>query len=145
MIPIPPSSVHPLMCGLIGIIVGRRAPLAFFPALLLQALLFQHGGITTLGANTLMLSISSILSAIIFYNWKSDNVLLKGMVVGALSVIFVVLVLSVLLMTGGSFAKETFIAIFVSHSVVMAVEAVITGFAVKLMMKARPDWFKRNL
>ena len=49
MIPIPPSSVHPLMCGLIGIIVGRRAPLAFFPALLLQALLFQHGGITTLG------------------------------------------------------------------------------------------------
>ena len=145
MIPIPPSSVHPLMCGLIGIIVGRRAPLAFFPALLLQALLFQHGGSTTLGANTLMLSISSILSAIIFYNWKSDNVLLKGMVIGALSVIFVVLVLSVLLMTGGSFAKETFIAIFVSHSVVMAVEAVITGFAVKLMMKARPDWFKRNL
>ena len=64
MIPIPPSSVHPLMCGLIGIIVGRRAPLAFFPALLLQALLFQHGGITTLGANTLMLSISSILSTV---------------------------------------------------------------------------------
>ena len=122
MIPIPPSSVHPLMCGLIGIILGRRSPLAFFPALLLQALFFQ-------------------LSWLIFYKWKSKNILLKGMTTGALSVIFVVLVLSALLLTGGKFAKETFIALFVSHSVIMAVEAVLTGFAVRLMLKAKPDWF----
>ncbi len=141
MVPIPPSSVHPLMCGLIGIILGKKSPLAFFPALLLQALLFQHGGITTLGANTLMLSVSSMLSSFIFYKWKSNNVLLKGMVIGALSVVFVVLVLSCLLYAGGIFAKETFIALFISHSVIMAVEAVITGFAVKLMVKAKPEWF----
>ncbi len=143
MIPIPPSSVHPLMCGLIGIIVGWKAPLAFFPALLLQALLFQHGGITTLGANTVMLSISSWLSFLIFKKWKTNNVFLKGAVIGALSVIFVVLVLSCLLLTGGKFAKETFIAIFVSHSVIMAVEAVLTGFAVRLILKAKPEWFKQ--
>lgn len=143
MIPIPPSSVHPLMCGLIGIIVGSKAPLAFFPALLLQALLFQHGGITTLGANTLMLSISSWLSFLIFKKWKTNNIFLKGAVIGALSVIFVVLVLSCLLFTGGKFAKETFIALFLSHSVVMAVEAVLTGFAVRLMLKAKPEWFKQ--
>lgn len=142
MIPIPPSSVHPLMCGLIGIVLGKKSPLAFFPALLLQALLFQHGGLTTLGANTLMLSVSSMLSAFIFYKWKSGNVLLKGTVVGALSVIFVVLVLSCLLTAGGKFAKETFIAIFISHFIVMAAEAVITGFAVRLMVKAKPEWFK---
>ena len=43
-IPVPPTSVHPLLCGLIGIILGKKAPWAFFPALLLQALLFRHGG-----------------------------------------------------------------------------------------------------
>ncbi len=144
MIPIPPSSVHPLMCGLIGIIVGWKAPLAFFPALLLQALLFQHGGITTLGANTLMLSISSWLSFLIFKKWKTENVFLKGAVIGALSVVFVVLVLSCLLLTGGKFSKETFIALFVAHSVIMAVEAVLTGFAVRLILKAKPEWFKTN-
>lgn len=143
MIPIPPSSVHPLMCGLIGIIVGRKAPLAFFPALLLQALLFQHGGITTLGANTLMLSISAWLSYLIFDKWKTKNVFLKGSVIGALSVVFVVLVLSCLLLTGGKFAKATFIALFVSHSVIMVVEAVLTGFAVDLILKAKPEWFKK--
>lgn len=141
MIPIPPSSVHPLMCGLIGIILGRKSPLAFFPALLLQAIFFQHGGITTLGANTLMLSVSSMLSWVIFYKWKSKTILLKGMVVGALSVVLVVLVLACLLLTGGKFAKETFIALFISHSLVMAVEAVLTGFAVRLMIKAKPEWF----
>ncbi|MGF7107662.1 CbiM family transporter [Treponema pedis] len=142
MIPIPPSSVHPLMCGLIGIIAGFKAPLAFFPALLLQALLFQHGGITTLGANTLMLSISSYLSFFIFQKWKTKNVFLKGAVIGGLSVIFVVAVLSGLLLTGGKFAKETFIALFISHSVIMLVEAVLTGFAVRLILKAKPEWFK---
>lgn len=88
-----------------------------------------------------MLSVSSMLSWLIFYKWKSKNILLKGMTTGALSVIFVVLVLSALLLTGGKFAKETFIALFVSHSVIMAVEAVLTGFAVRLMLKAKPDWF----
>ena len=122
-------------------ILGRKSPLAFFPALLLQAIFFQHGGITTLGANTLMLSVSSMLSWVIFYKWKSKTILLKGMVVGALSVVLVVLVLSCLLLTGGKFAKETFIALFISHSLVMAVEAVLTGFAVRLMIKAKPEWF----
>ena len=91
-----------------------------------------------------MLSISSWLSFLIFKKWKTENVFLKGAVIGALSVVFVVLVLSCLLLTGGKFSKETFIALFVAHSVIMAVEAVLTGFAVRLILKAKPEWFKTN-
>ena len=61
-IPVGPSSIHPLFAGLLGVVLGRRAPLAIFVGLLLQAVLFQHGGLSTLGANTLMLAIPALLS-----------------------------------------------------------------------------------
>src|SRR6516162_7120099 len=46
-----PTTVHLLLNGLVGVVLGRRAGLAIPVGLLLQALLFQHGGITTLGVN----------------------------------------------------------------------------------------------
>ena len=65
-IPVPPTSVHPLLCGLIGVILGKRAPLAFFPALLLQALLFKHG-VLPHWANTVMLSLPAYLCYLIYH------------------------------------------------------------------------------
>ena len=47
-----PTSVHLLLNGLLGVIVGRRAPLAVLLGLTLQAVLFGHGGFTTIGVNT---------------------------------------------------------------------------------------------
>src|SRR5947208_1498222 len=43
-IPAPPTSVHLLLNGLLGVILGRRLCLAIPVGLLLQALLFGHGG-----------------------------------------------------------------------------------------------------
>src|SRR5258708_4692399 len=39
-----PSSVHLLLNGLVGVILGRRAALAIPAGLLLQAALLSHGG-----------------------------------------------------------------------------------------------------
>lgn len=51
--PIGGVSVHLGLYGLLGILLGRRAvPVVFF-ALLLQALFLQHGGLVSLGVNTL--------------------------------------------------------------------------------------------
>src|SRR5437764_9316541 len=43
-VPAPPGSVHLLLNGLVGIVLGWRAALAIFVGLLLQALLIGHGG-----------------------------------------------------------------------------------------------------
>jgi cobalt/nickel transport system permease protein len=143
-IPVPPTSVHPLLCGLIGILLGRKLALAFVPALLLQALLFRHGGLTTVGANTLLLAIPGYLSYLLFRNLPIKSIALRGGVVGGLSVVMTVVVLIVLLaMTDPRFAQGDFSVariVAVGHLPLVAIEGVLTGFAVKFMEKYKPDW-----
>src|SRR6476646_10225154 len=44
-LPLGAASVHLLLNGLVGVVLGRRGPLALAVGLLLQALLFGHGGL----------------------------------------------------------------------------------------------------
>src|SRR5579884_4562323 len=44
-----PTSVHLLLNGLVGVVLGRRAPLAILIGLTLHAVLLGHGGFTTIG------------------------------------------------------------------------------------------------
>lgn len=65
-IPIPPSSVHFLLNGLLGVVLGYFAPLAILVGLFFQALIVGHGGLTTLGINAVMLGIPALLAHHIF-------------------------------------------------------------------------------
>ena len=60
-VPVGPSSVHLLFSGLLGIMLGPAAFLAVLVALLLQALLFGFGGLTTLGVNTVNIALPGVL------------------------------------------------------------------------------------
>lgn len=51
-IPAGPTTVHLLLGGLMGLVLGPSVFLAVFAALLLQAVMFGFGGLTTLGINT---------------------------------------------------------------------------------------------
>ena len=61
-----PTSVHLLLNGLLGVMLGWRAPLAIAIGLLLQAVLLQHGGFTTLGVSTCVISLPALLAAAAF-------------------------------------------------------------------------------
>jgi cobalt/nickel transport system permease protein len=61
---LPPTSVHLLLNGLVGIVLGLRAALAIPLGVFLQAVLVQHGGFTTLGIN----SCDMVLPAL-FVSW----------------------------------------------------------------------------
>ena len=65
-IKIPPSSTHMSMIGPIGLLLGWSAYPAIFAALLLQAVLFQFGGLVVLGANTASMGTSAVLVYILF-------------------------------------------------------------------------------
>ncbi|MDZ4133332.1 MAG: CbiM family transporter [Dethiobacteria bacterium] len=142
-IPVGPSSIHPLFAGLLGVILGRRAPLAIFVGLLLQAVLFQHGGLTTLGANTLMLAVPALLSYRLFHHMSRRPVLFRGALVGGLSVMITVVILIVLLiLTDSRFGEGVFSVIsilVVGHLPLVAIEAVVTGSALQLIAKAKPE------
>lgn len=65
--PLPGTSVHLLLASLNGIALGSLCFPSIFLALLLQALLLGHGGISTLGVNMLIMSVPAYLSGVIFH------------------------------------------------------------------------------
>jgi ABC-type Co2+ transport system permease subunit len=60
------TSVHLLLNGLVGIVLGRRAILAIVVGLALQAILIGHGGYTSLGVNTCVMTLPAYLAAAMF-------------------------------------------------------------------------------
>ena len=59
-IPVPPASVHLVLVGLMGIMLGWFAMPAILVGLFLQAVLFGHGGLTTLGLNGLIMGLPAL-------------------------------------------------------------------------------------
>lgn len=67
LVPLPgPVHVHLLLNGLLGVVLGRRAALAIPVGLFLQAVLFGHGGYTTLGVNSCVMTLPALLAGGMF-------------------------------------------------------------------------------
>ncbi len=60
-VPIGPSSVHLILNGLMGLLLGWVAFPAILVGLLLQAILFQYGGLTSLGVNTVTMALPAVI------------------------------------------------------------------------------------
>ncbi len=65
-IPLPGTSVHLLLASLNGIALGTLCFPSIFIALLLQALLFGHGGVSSLGVNTVIMALPAYLAGVAF-------------------------------------------------------------------------------
>jgi len=61
-----PTSVHLLLNGLLGVVLGWRAAVAIPVGLFLQAALFNHGGFTTLGVNSCVMVVPALLARLLF-------------------------------------------------------------------------------
>lgn len=61
-----PTSVHLLLAGLVGVLLGWRAPLAILCGTTLQALLVAHGGLSTIGVNTCVQAIPALVAGGLF-------------------------------------------------------------------------------
>ncbi|MDW7674194.1 MAG: cobalt transporter CbiM [Bacillota bacterium] len=75
-IPIPPASVHLTLIGLLGAMLGFYAFPAILIGLFFQAVMFQQGGLTTLGVNATIMGIPALLSFYLFNLFR--GVFLKG-------------------------------------------------------------------
>ena len=67
-IPIPPASVHLVLNGLLGAVLGWYGFPAILVGLLFQAIMFGHGGLTTLGVNAIIMGVPALISAFIFHH-----------------------------------------------------------------------------
>lgn len=147
--PVGPSSVHPLLGGLIGIILGTKSTIAIFIGLLLQAIIFQHGGLTTLGMNTIMVAVPAIVSHKVFSKCVKNkkSLIFSSALAGGLSVILTVVILvGVLFFSSDTYGEGFFSVInilILGHLPLAIGEAVLTAVVINFVYKVRPNVLDR--
>ncbi|MBD3320986.1 MAG: cobalamin biosynthesis protein CbiM [Chitinivibrionales bacterium] len=139
-----PGSVHLVLLGPVGIILGPLCPLAFLTGLLFQAVMFGHGGITTLGVNTAAFSVSALL---VFAGFKASRIIVKrDSVLSVVSGIFSALgvfaaaaiVLGVIYFSETAFAGIA--ALFsLSHAILALGEGAVGGIIVHRLLHIKPE------
>ncbi len=140
-VPMGPTSVHLLLTGLVGILLGPSAFFSILLGLFLQSILFQFGGITALGANAIMMGVPALFAGWLFNVLKGDSLgrcVFAGVISGSLGTALATVFLAVLLASSG----EDFVGVaklaFFAHIPVIFAEAAISGFAVSFLYKVRP-------
>ncbi len=140
-VPVGPSSVHLIMNGIVGILLGWAAFPVILTALVLQSVFFQYGGITTLGVNTLIMAVPAVISYHLFapFLWKNriaSSVAAFGC--GFLSVLLGgVVVAATLIFTGEGFIEVATLVV-VANLPVMVIEGIITVFCINFLKKVMP-------
>jgi cobalt/nickel transport system permease protein len=140
-VPLGPGSVHLLLNGLIGLILGWASFPAILVALLLQSLFFQYGGISALGVNTFNMAIPAVLC---FYLLgpllrKTKHKGLVGFVGGFLAIFLssLFMALSLALTDNGFIATAKIILL--ANLPVMVIEGFITMFCLSFLARVKPE------
>jgi len=148
-IPIGPSSVHLVLNGLMGLLLGWIAFPAILVGLGLQALLFQFGGLTSLGVNTLNMAFPAVVSFYLFrlFNRKYNRYtfIFSGFLCGVIGILGSALLVAISLVTTGEAFLTAAKLIVVAHLPVMIIEGGITAAAVVSLNKVRPELLTRKV
>ncbi len=139
-VPVGVTSVHLLLNGLAGALLGWAVFPALFVALLFQAILFQFGGLTVLGVNTFNMAFPGVVAYYVVKPLLKKESYLYTVVAGVLAafvgVFLAATLLSLeLLSTGSSFTRTAELA-FLAHIPVFTVESVINSFVFLYLKKS---------
>ncbi len=149
-IPVPPTSVHLVLNGLLGAILGYFAFPAILIGLFFQAVMFQHGGLTTLGVNAMIMGLPAIIAHYIFRlrrfgnkesRWKTG---VFGFISGAIAVAMSVSMFVVILLTNipadldvGT-ERAAIYTLAIAHLPLIAIEGFITSLLAVFLQRVRP-------
>ena len=130
-VPVGVTSVHLLLNGLAGALLGWAVFPALFVALLFQALLFQFGGITVLGVNTFNMAFPGVVAYYVvkplLKKGTTGSLIAAGVLAALIGVFLSAAFVSAELMSiGSSFTKTAELA-FLAHIPVAAIEMVINS------------------
>lgn len=149
-IPMPPTSVHLVLNGLLGALLGYYA----FPAILIglsfQAVMFGHGGLTTLGVNVMIMGLPAIAAHYIFRLRKFGNKESRrkagafGFLSGAGAVAMSVAMFVVILLTNlpadldVEIERAAIYTLALAHVPLIFIEGTITALLVLFLQRVRP-------
>jgi len=140
-IPVGPASAHLIMNGMIGLLLGWAAFPAILVALVLQAIFFQFGGITTLGINTLIMALPAVACRYLFAPWlrkPGAATMIGAFGCGSVAVLLSALMTAVALLATEENFTEVASILVVAHVPVMVIEGVVSAFAVSFLIRVQP-------
>lgn len=141
-VPIGPGNAHLVLNGLLGLLLGWVAVPAILTALLLQAVMFQFGGLTVLGVNTVIMAVPAVVCHYAFgplVNRTGRTAALGAFAAGALAVLLsATLVAFFLIFSGEQFLQAAWV-ILAAHVPIMLIEGLMTMFLVAFLKRAKPE------
>lgn len=146
-VPLGPSSVHLLLNGLMGLLLGWMAVPALAVALLLQAVFFGFGGVVVLGVNTMNMALPALICAAVLRpvlrpvsRHASPRALF---LIGALAGGAGVLLTAALVAASLGFSGRPFVpaakALALIYVPLAVVEALITGTILRFLLRVAPE------
>lgn len=142
-VPAGPTSVHLILNGLMGIVLGIRAFPAIFLGVALQTILLGHGGVTVIGENAVNLGGGALVA---FGVWQLRHLthfkkreVVFGALAGAVGVFSSgMFMATALLLTGREFLVQAKLVV-VAHSVIMILEAIVAGTCAGFLARVKPE------
>lgn len=146
-VPAGPVSVHLILNGLVGLVVGYAAFPVILTALFLQVLFFGYGGYVSLGVNTFNMAFPAVLcfwgfSYLVNITRRRELLFVFGFLCGFISVALSAILVFLSLGFSGPGLKSVSFLVLTSHVPVMFIEGIITGCVAVFIKKVRPDLFK---
>ncbi|MHA2936956.1 cobalt transporter CbiM [Vibrio sp. RC27] len=147
-LPLGVSSVHLIMNGLLGLLLGWVAFPALLVALLLQVIFFGFGGLLVLGVNTLNIALPAVLVFYLCYRGIRSNsanvAACWGAAAGAISIALTATMVALSLALSG----ESFIlaakAVLPAHIPIMILEGFVSYAAVYLIHRVKPEFIDKG-
>ena len=153
-IPVPPASVHLILNGMMGVVLGWYAFPAILIGLFFQAIMFNHGGLTTLGINAAMMGIPALIAYGIFqlrYKFGPDspkNLAIFAFLGGALglglaaAIAFPTLIYTIPGNIDAAAEQASIAALMIAHVPLMFIEGVFTAMLVSFLYRVKPELIK---
>ena len=148
-VPIGPSNAHLVLNGILGVLLGWTAFPAIFIGLFFQAVLFQFGGLTTLGVNTLNMAVPAVIMGALARPALRSNSGLFAMVMTAIAGAGAIVMSAAMVAGSLALSGESFVAvsklIFVAHIPIAVAEGVLSVLIISFLLKTKPEVIKGNM
>ena len=143
-VPIGPSAAHLILNGICGVLLGWMAFPAIFVGLTLQAVLFEFGGLTTLGVNTFNMAFPAVVMGYLCRHFlKSPSVpvrVVSEFITGAAAILMSgLLVAACLVLALGESMDSAAKLVILAHIPIMIIEGLITVFVIEFILKVQPE------
>lgn len=139
------TSVHLTLLGLTALILGNSSLLAILSGMFFQAVMFQHGGISSLGVNSVVMMLPALTIQYFFRILtvkKQNKPLYVSVVAGVLTffaIIWATVMVVLILIFSGEELAGIAVLFSISNSVLALVEGLMTGVIIHRLIKIKPE------